>query len=56
MLHALQFMDGAGAYLSIQASSASADRLFGDAGIQEATRRQHTDVFISNITCLFVAM
>ncbi len=30
------------AFLSIQAASASAERLFGDAGYQEGTRRQAT--------------
>ncbi len=36
------FLDAARAFLSIQASSASAERLFGDAGYQEGTRRQGT--------------
>lgn len=39
----LHFLEPARAYLSIQASSASAERLFGDAGFQEGIRRQHTD-------------
>eukprot|EP00171_Calliarthron_tuberculosum_P003336 IDg3336t1 len=36
------FLDAARAFLSIQASSASAERLFGDAGYQEGARRQAT--------------
>ncbi len=32
------FLDAARAFLSIRASSASAERLFGDAGYQEGTR------------------
>ncbi len=34
------FLDAARAFLSIQAASASAERLFRDAGYQEGTRRQ----------------
>ncbi len=36
------FLDTASAFLSIQASSASAERLFGDAGYQEGTHRRAT--------------
>ncbi len=40
------FVDVARAYLSIQASSASAEHLFGDAGYQEGTRRQPATIFL----------
>lgn len=35
LLCALQLLDASIAYLSIQASSGSAEQLFGDAGVQE---------------------
>ena len=37
------FTEAALGYLSIQASSASTERLFGEAGLQKGTRHQHTD-------------
>ncbi len=37
------FVDAARAFLSIQASSASAERLFSDSGNQEGSRRHHGD-------------
>ena len=37
------FIDFDRAYLSIQAPSASDERLFGDAGYSEGDRRQHND-------------
>ena len=43
MLSACEFMGIARAFLSVQASSASAERLFGDAWHQEGDRRQHAD-------------
>lgn len=41
LLYATLFLDAVRTYLSIQASSVAAVQLFGDAGFQENTRRQH---------------
>ncbi len=45
------FLEAARAILSIQASSASAERLFGDGGYQEGARRQTGD---SSVTAMLL--
>lgn len=50
MLHALQLLDFSIACFSIQASYASAERIFGDPGAQEGNKEKHTDVSISETT------
>lgn len=43
------FIDAARAFLSVQASSASAERLFGDAGYCEGTRRKHGESSVTEM-------
>ncbi len=43
------FLDAARALFSIQASSSCAERLFGDAGYQEGTRRQVTGSSVTDM-------
>ncbi len=49
------FLDAARAFLSIQASSASAERLFGDAGYQEGTRSARNGLSRDGRCCLWCA-
>ena len=53
-----KFFVPARAYLSIQASSAAAERLFGPAGTQEGQRRQQTEPAMSEmlLTIRYVVM
>lgn len=50
--HAPICIDVARAFLSIQASSASGERLFGDAGYQEGSRRQTCHQSLSDMLLL----
>jgi len=43
------FTDMARAFLSTQASPASAERLFSDSGIYEGSRRHHADSFVEEM-------
>ncbi len=46
------FLEAARAFLSMQASSASAERLFGDSGYQEGARRQTGDSSVTAVPLL----
>lgn len=52
LLLAPLFIDLARAFLCIQASSASIERVFGDAGYQEGSRRQHTQDSVTEMLFL----